>query len=536
MALPTYDPTNVGNAPGNGPLRAGGTSPSSPVLSPADLPSTKSKAAAKQEAALEIARDLWEGPEKVRDQGPKYLPKAPGEEPAAYSERLTRSVFFNMFAAAIEGLVGFVFRKDPELGDDVPPVIAETHWENIDLAGTHGDVFLRDLLQDAMIAGHAAILVDYPATNGQQTREDEMLGGIRPYWVPIKKDQILSWRETVVNGQTVLQQVVLKDCRMVPDGTYGEKEQTQYRVFVREDGVVRWRVEEVTKQNQVLVIDEGVCANQTEIPIAEIVTSGREGRFCSKPTLADVMYLNIAHYQQWSDYATSIHKTCVPIFTAVGFGESNGPIVLGPNTSLVSNNPNAKAEYVSHDGASLASCKQALDDLVRAIADMSLSMLASEKRAAETAKAKTIDKGATDSKLAVTARGMQDGAERALGFHAKYMKLDDGGSIEVNREYTDMTMDPALLTAYVGAIQNAGLPTRILTEAMQEGGLISEDVDLDELDAEMEANAAAKQEQAMQAMQAVGTDSPNPSAPPKPRRLTISRGPDGKATGIEEAA
>ena len=41
---------------------------------------------------------------------------------------------------------------------------------------------------------------------------------------------------------------------------------------------------------------------------------------------------------------------------------------------------------------------------------------------------------------------------------------------------------------------------------------------------------------AMQAMQAVGTDSPNPNAPPKPRKLTISRGPDGKATGIEEAA
>jgi hypothetical protein len=52
-----------------------------------------------------------------------------------------------------------------------------------------------------------------------------------------------------------------------------------------------------------------------------------------------------------------------------------------------------------------------------------------------------------------------------------------------------------MLTAYVGAVSNAGLPVRVLTEAMQLGGLITEDVDLDSLDAEMMANAAAIQEQ-----------------------------------------
>ena len=103
MALPTYDPTNVGNAPGDGPLRAGGGSPTSPVLSARDLPSTKSKAASKQEPALELVRDLWGGHERVHEAGPKYLPKAPGEEAGAYNERLNRSVFFNMFGTAIEG-------------------------------------------------------------------------------------------------------------------------------------------------------------------------------------------------------------------------------------------------------------------------------------------------------------------------------------------------------------------------------------------------------------------------------------------------
>jgi hypothetical protein len=96
-----------------------------------------------------------------------------------YSVRLQRAAFFNVFRHTITGLAGFVFRIPPTLDEDVPVVIAgkesedegtetEGIWENIDNAGTHGDVFARDLLVDAMIAGHAAILVEYPQTGGAQ--------------------------------------------------------------------------------------------------------------------------------------------------------------------------------------------------------------------------------------------------------------------------------------------------------------------------------------------------------------------------------
>ncbi len=492
-----------GNTPGNGPLRDGGTGAGLP-MGPKDLPSTLSKAAASQVEEAEIARDLWAGPKRVQEQGVKYLPKAVGEGDN-YGTRLQRAVFFNMFSAALEGLVGFIFRKDPVLGDDVPSEIV-ADWENLDNAGTHGDVFVRQQTTDAMCVGHAAILVDFPDTGGTQTRGAERgstQGAIRPYWVPIRKEDILSWREAIIDGQTVLTQVVLKRCRMVPDGAYGEKEETTYHVLLRdENGVIRWRVEMVNDQKRVVVLSEGVYANQIEIPIAEVSTSSRTALFTSRPTLADVMYLNLAHYRQWSDYDTSLHKTCVPIFTIAGGGEATGPLVLGPNTSFNFSNPAAKASYVSHDGAALAECRAALTDLVRAIADLSLSMLASDKRAAETAKAKEIDKSATDSKLAVTARGVQDCIERCLGFHARFRGLDSGGSITINREFTDQTMDPQLLTAYVGAIEKAGLPVRILTQAMQGGGLIDEDVNLDELDAEIAANAAAKEAQAQMDRQA----------------------------------
>ena len=116
------DPTNYGNAPGNGPLRPGGV-PTPENFGSQDqknLPSTKSESAKRQERDLALVRDLEAGPGVVKDKGATYLPKGPREHREAYKNRLERAVFFNVFGHTARGLTGFVFRKDPKLGDDVP--------------------------------------------------------------------------------------------------------------------------------------------------------------------------------------------------------------------------------------------------------------------------------------------------------------------------------------------------------------------------------------------------------------------------------
>src|SRR5512147_880740 len=96
IRLPDTDVMNVGNEPGQGPLRAGGQ-PGPLPQSDDNLPSTPNKAVKRQATALALVRDLEAGPERVRDQGTVYLPKAPGEDTANYSDRLERSVFYNAF-------------------------------------------------------------------------------------------------------------------------------------------------------------------------------------------------------------------------------------------------------------------------------------------------------------------------------------------------------------------------------------------------------------------------------------------------------
>jgi hypothetical protein len=509
MAQPLYDPTNAGNRPGEGPLRVGGQ-PAQVPLEERDLPSTRAPASRRQMAALEIVRDLWAGNQALKAKGPAYLPMGPGEEPGNYAIRLLRAVLYNAFRNTIEGLTGYLFRTDPKLGDDVPAVI-RTHWENLDNAGTHGDVFIRELAADAMVAGHAAILVDFPNTGGLQTAGAEQRGEARPYWVPVRKEHILSWRTTVEHGRTRLTQLVLHECTEEPVGDYGVAERKRYRVFRRDDaGHVTWELLEVTDRRTVLLIASGSYPTQTEIPVAEVVTSGRRGLFESDPPFLDLAYLNLAHYRQWSDYDTSIHKTCVPIYWEAGVdvaqapadGTPAPPLVLGPNAARRSTNPAFKIGYASHDGAALSACKAALDDLKNDMAQLGLAALQSSKRAAETATAKELDKGASDSALAVNARGLQDGVERALQFHARYLRLEDGGSVAINRDYGTQGMDAAKMGAWATLAEKLGVPPRFVLERLMEAGEIPEGTDLDALEMEMLAQQAAQAAERQAALEA----------------------------------
>ena len=496
MTLPAVhaiDPLNVGNAPGDGPLRAGGT-PAHLPQADRDLPSTPSLAVKRQLPAVTLMRDLMAGNQRLREARETYLPRAPQEASKDYDARLARSVFVNYTKRTVEGLTGFVFRKDVALGEDVPAVI-RTQWENLDNAGTHGDVFVRDLMADAIVAGHAAILVDFPDTGGQTLRlSDEREMGVRPYWVPIKKEQIVSWRTTLEFGRLVLTQLVLKEQATVPDGAFGEKVETRYRVFTRTVGpagpVIAFRLLRVSEDKKVIVDAEGTYPTQREIPVAEVPTAGRVSLFESEPPLLDLGYLNIAHYQQASDAAQSRHMTCVPFLFTAGFEMANEygqPMTVGTNSGLNTTNADGKAMYVSHDGAALAECRAALTELRNDIGALGLAMLAPDQRAAETATAKRLDRAAESSALAVTARGVQDAVERALGFHARYLRLEDGGSVTINRDYDAELMDAQTMQAY-GALATAlGLPTVEVLKMLQRGGRLADDLDLEALALEMDA-------------------------------------------------
>ena len=382
-----------------------------------------------------------------------------------------------------------VFRRNPELGDDVPEEIVK-HWEDIDKRGNHGDVFLKNVFHDGMEAGHAGILVDYPKVENPdaQTLRDEREKDLRPYWVHIHKEDIRNFRTIQVNGETVLQQISIRQSTYEPDGDFGEEEVVRYRVYSRvniaatgedEKMGVRWEVwEEDDSDEPQPTSEKGVLANVDAIPF--VVIYGRPtGFLTSVPPLLDLAWLNVLHYQTNSDYYHACHIGCVPMLAVMG-ADSDGEVEIGPNSTL--NLPEgAKAEWVETSGTALEQARKTLKDLEGQEAVMGLSLLQGEKRAAETAEAKRMDKSEKDSALTTAARSLEDGIEQALKFHAQHMGLDKGGTASVNRDFEQQQLSPEEIGVLSQMVQAGNLSQETLWQMLQEGEVLP-----DEFDAEVE--------------------------------------------------
>jgi hypothetical protein len=476
MTAPISDRTNYLNPPGFGPLRPGGVEAPGIIVaqSEADYPNHASKAVKAQRPALAIVRDVAGGDERIKACGTTYLPQAEAEAPKDYRVRLARSLFTGFYKRAVEAYVGQLFAKDPKLGDDVPAIISQ-HWENLDLAGTHADVFLQRAAEDALIAGHGLFLVDFPDTTGAQTLADErnQTFPIRPYWLYYAKEQILSWRTAIINGAEVLSQLVLLEATMVANGAFGEAEQVRYRVLRREDdGRITWQLWQEEADHSFTLVDEGLFRNQVEIPVVEVWTSGRKSLFVSEPPLIDLAKANIAYYQASSDYAYALYRTCNPLLVQIGIDptDGSGPVVVGANSGFRFQRSDADVKYVEPAGTSLAECRAALELAKADMAMRALQVLAPDKRAAETATAKRLSKSTTDSVLAVCARGLADAIERGLGFHARYLGIPDGGSVEINRDYDILGADAQMISALGILLDRGNFPPQFIIEEMQRLG------------------------------------------------------------------
>ena len=447
-----------------------------------------------------LVRDVAKGTTHLRGQTTLYLPRHASEETDDYNRRLGMAVLsVNAVERTVTGLAGMVFRKDPMLGDDVPDVIVK-HLENVDYAGTHLDTFARALFVDGLESGHAGVLVDVQTvrTKGEptiQTKDGpkptgkhEQALGVRPYWIPIQKEQIIGWRTDNEGGKTVLERLVIHEPTTTPDGEFGEKGVDRYRVYKRKGGEVTVEVWEAREKGEAPTLKDGpdVVTNQTEIPFA-VFYARRTGYLESRPPLVDVAHTNIAHYQTLADHRYCLHISNVltPVISGV---DANAEIVFGPNTGIKIPAPDGRAYYLEPRGNAFETNIKQLQEFKADMATGGLSMLQRERRAAETATANRQDSNVERSQLAAAARSLQDCLKLALHFHANFMRLKSGGSVSINREFEDQSLTSAEVDQFSNLVLRGQWSLETLWAKLQEGGINPADfepeVERDRIDAE----------------------------------------------------
>lgn len=387
----------------------------------------------------EMFSDILAGTLTLRAKRSKYLPQFPAETQADYQFRADTATSFNLTAKTVEVMAGLVFKEPIKLLSDVYDPIAEL-WENIDNAGTHGDVFARKAFE-ATFDGYAAILVDSPET-AAATRGQAQRLGLRPYWTLYKADQIINWQHRInpISRRKELALIVFREVTNEATGEYITEQVVRYRVFRlmdgTADGIYRpalvmfqlWREIEDNKQIKYVLEQERTIPGLTEIPVAVL------GQLGGVPPLMDLSLKNLEMFQTYSDYKTLIHKTCVPIAVAKGL-ETGGDntVVISPST-LVQTSPDGDFGFSEVSGSSLAVIRQAIQDNRDDIALLGLSLLADKTARVDlTATEALLNSIGETAALRVMARNLQDGLELALGHTAEFMTQPrtTGGSIEL---------------------------------------------------------------------------------------------------------
>lgn len=462
--------------------------------------------------------DLLGSADTMRSRAEVYLQRMPAELLNEYQDRLTVTEFYNGFGRSVKGMAGLVLRTPPTFPKNTPDILLKD-WENIDGAGTAGDVFARQVMEKALAKGHTFILTEYPEVRNPAgvTKQTEKAALLRPYWVHVYPEQVVSWRTMQVGGVTLLQQVVIELPTIEAKGEFGEESICRYKRFLQVGiDLVGWELyEPVTgtdgkpDSTRYEVTSSGFLANVTRIPLSCVYAGTKLGFFETQPPLLDLAFTNVAHYQVGSDHRYSMHRAAIPVACFIGRDTAVREVQQGPNTGY-DFNIGGSAFYLEHSGSGLGHIRSHLQDLRTDMASQGLAMLQRQTRASETAQAHRIDKFEQDSALAVAARALEDSIDQNWQYHCQFRKLEPI-AIELNVDYEDLSMDPATVTAYSTMVKDNQLSLDTFWAMLATAGALPKDFDVQaEKDRIAEALAFGAPPEP-----AVPTDGGSPP-PPKP--------------------
>ncbi len=501
-----------------------------------DLPSTPRPEVVAAAPDIMLIRDLLAGTRRMHEQYKVYIPKWAGEKDANYKKRATIAAVFGGLARSLSASVGLLYAKQPQKSDTWTDDIEE-QFENIDGKGTHGFVFAKRRSEDAIADGLAAILVDFAKAPADVlvTAANEKQLNLRPIWSGYQRSDIVSWDTAVIENVETVVRVNLREPTSKKVGKYGIQRGIQYRILTLQvtpaadptkppTRVAMWRVEEERKDANgkvtVVVTDPGgPFLDASGLPLREIpLAVGYAGRtdafFTAIPPLLDLAWANLEHWRIASDlrwYETlcafpqpTIEGELAPTGLTTQDGSTVPPkFQMGP-TVLVQLTPNSKFSFTEVSGKSLQQLQASRDAKKDDMGELGASFLRKIQRGVETAEAKRIDAAAENATLATAATGIEDMLNEALRFHCLYLGIDpeQAPTLTLNSDFEGTVLDPQVMVAYSTLVKDNGLPARVLLEALQAGGRIPPDEDLDALALEMAANASAIAKQAADAAKA----------------------------------
>lgn len=486
-------------------VKAGGQA--KPVYDPSQDPSKPSAAYEIMLPRWTLADALLGGTETMRAAREEYLPQYTAEDNVVYEARLSRAVLYEGFTKTVSRLTGRVFSEPLQLLEDVPEVLVALA-EDIDLQGSQISVFANEWFSQGLAKGLCHVLVDMPRAvpredGRQRTRADDLAEKRRPYWTLILPENVIHMSSTFVNGREVLTQVRIKES-VVEENGFEEIEVEQIRVLRPGSVEIYRRETSGGKQTDRWIVHESWETGFPSIPLITFYAGRRQRLMLCKPPLQDLAYLNVLHWQSHADQQNILTVARFPMLAASGVEDAEG-VEVGPYKFLTLPDPTAKYYYVEPECTSIDAGQKSLEDLEDKMESYGGTLL-QRRPGSVTATEKAIDTSENVSELEVMATVFKDCVETALMLTAQWQALgeDAGGSIELSVDTSDYQPDSADLSTLEKARDRRDISRKAYIEELQRRGIISEDYDPEDDEAQIEQELTAFAGAALSDLAAMG--------------------------------
>lgn len=418
---------------------------------------------------------LLAGTAGMRAAGRRYLPKRRLEADEDYAVRLQTATLYPAFSETVGTMVGRVFTKPFQYGDNIPQAILADIIPDVDMERRSLQEFARLWFEDALAYGISFALVLAPEMDanlaGVATRSQERAAGLRPYVKLVRHAQVIGWQSELVGGTERLTQVRIRE--FVHEAASEYAMQWTEQILVLEPGAAHtWRKDAQGRWQKASRTLVSAGKPLADIPLVALYTK-RTGFMTAEPPLLELAQLNAKHWWLQSSMDRLIDTACVPILALIGV--TDGDVVIGAN-SAINLPPGGDARYVEHSGAAIAAGRQALKDLEDTIRQAGAKLL--QRSDATMTAAQAREEAAREiSRLGVMAQSLEDALDIVLDWFTRWMNLgDEGGNLSIHANLDPdfaptESMQVLLQMALGGKLSDATL----FAEA-QRRGLVSDDL------------------------------------------------------------
>ena len=432
-----------------------------------------------------LIHDLLGGTEAMREAAQLWLPRESAESTTSYDARLNRSILYNGFRDTLNKLKNRPFTH-PITIINLPDEI--NYLEN-DVDGNNKplEIFIKEVLVNLIKYGVAHIFVDHSiveevAEGKLITKAEEKERGVRVFLNNISPVNLIGWQSMKSNRITELIQLRFTETVVEASGDYGDIAINYINVYNKEN----WEVHQQDEENEdkYSLVSEGQ-SSLGKIPLVTIYAN-KVGFMTADPPLMDLAWLNLAHWQSYSDQRNILRFSRFGLIFGKGLPEKMvelGTLEIGPTKAFLTDKENADMKYVEHSGKSMEAGQKDIEDIEQKMRVLGNQPLM--KDLPNTATAERLDEGRTVSQLQAWIRALERGIMQVLKLACEWRKVTppDDMKVEIYSDFEAVVLGGSDKKLLLDMRQGTGGPQitreRFLREQKRRG-VFSQDMDPEE--------------------------------------------------------